>query len=139
MLSKLLEWLADELETALTLDVIKAFPIWRRQGVTNTDPATASLPTGSLFLAESNRTLIKRVGAGPGQRQATFEFYVFCRHERELTDAIDNLESWSERTAAASVNSIRVALQISVGTRLPNEHGLQQEEHAFFCPIIISW
>jgi hypothetical protein len=139
MLSILLEWLALELEKALNLDVIKAFPIWRRPGVTNTDPATSNLPTASLFFATIQRTLTKRVGDTRGGRSVVFEVYLFCRHERELTDTLDLFEAWSERTASADVNNIRVSLTIPLGNRLPNEHGLQQEEHAFYCPITISW
>ncbi len=120
------------LETALLLDVIKGYPSWGRRELMP--------PVAALELAAWTPDTPTRIGQKHGRQQISFRFWVFARHEPELCELLDRMAAWCLGAACLQVDDQRINVAVAEGQRYEgSEQPVQQEQHALWFPIMVSW
>lgn len=121
--------LADALESALSLTVVRGWPRWGRPGATGT-------PLAALFL-RGGELVPER--AGRRSTRLTLQLALFAAHEPALIILTDAFLTWLAASHQLTLANTAVRLTADGGERWPNEEGLDQEDHGLSFTLTVTW
>lgn len=131
MIDEIYQYLINEGKAALSVDVVRGYPRWGRVGL--------NPPVAGLEIIQWQPAGPRRIGQGEAREALGLRWYLFARHDQELSQMLGSLAAWWRGHKSAEVNSQTVSIQITVAQRAPNETGVQQEDHGFWIEMTTSW
>lgn len=124
-LIQILDWLKDDLSTALGVTVKKGMPDFERETVST--PVAAVRVTAISF--ETTGT-VPRIGGKISKKTPEYELAIFARNEVELATMSDAVVAWFKTTSPVVQNETVTITALS-GERYNPQTANEAENHAF--------
>ena len=131
MLSETLNYLSDEMATALSIVVTKGFPVWGRPPLVP--------PAMGIEVYEIDPGISSRIGQRLARKSPTWRLSLFGRNETELCSLADLLLDWCQAHESTVIATQRVDCRLTAVRRHIPETAALQEQYGMEFFLTITW